>query len=164
VTRIHCPQCGCQLDARGAMLSRPFHLAIWSLGMLSFGALGLVVLSAILHWLSPDLLCPGTGFSSKRKTQVDIVAIGSALEEYAIANGGRLPVDLRALVTPDANGRTFLDMNHLPKDAWGNEYVFEPPGPSRPRPNVISYGRDGQPGGLGDDADIALLSLQSAQE
>src|SRR5262249_3908188 len=94
VSRAHCPQCGCDFESGGALPSEPFHRAIWSLGVLSLGALGIVLLAAVLQWMQPNLLGRTPGFSTKRKAEADILAIGSALDEYAIANGGRLPKDL----------------------------------------------------------------------
>ena len=89
------------------------------------------------------------------------MSIESALEEFAIANGGKYPDSLEVLVTPDTNGQTFLEGTRVPKDAWGHEYFYEPPGPGNPYPLVRSYGKDGQPGGEGDDADIHNLSIRS---
>jgi general secretion pathway protein G len=107
-------------------------------------------------------LRPLPGFSTRKKAEADILAIDSALQEYAIANGGKYPDSLEALVTPDANDKSFLDQPHIPKDAWGNEYIYERPGPGNPRPIVQSYGKDGRPGGAGGDADIDNLTLRKA--
>jgi general secretion pathway protein G len=42
----------------------------------------------------------------------------------------------------------------IPRDPWKNDYVYKFPGDHGERPEVISYGLDGKPGGEGDDADI----------
>jgi len=42
----------------------------------------------------------------------------------------------------------------LPLDPWGNPYVYEVPGPSGLPFSIVSYGRDGNPGGEGADADL----------
>ncbi len=42
----------------------------------------------------------------------------------------------------------------LPKDPWGNDYVYKYPGEHGDEPDIICYGRDGHPGGEGLDADI----------
>lgn len=94
------------------------------------------------------------------KARVDIVTIVNALKEYAIRNGGRYPDTLEPLVVPDANGETYLDERVLPRDPWGNEYAYEPPTAGETRPHVVSYGRDGQPGGEGMDADVDSWSLR----
>jgi len=41
----------------------------------------------------------------------------------------------------------------LPKDPWGNDYVYACPGEHGDF-DLSSYGADGQPGGEGDNADI----------
>lgn len=89
------------------------------------------------------------------KVKADIVTISSALDEYAINNSGKYPDSLEALVTPDLNGNTYLRMTKVPVDPWKNEYQYEPPHPpGQPRPRVFTLGKDGQPGGEGDDADL----------
>ena len=42
----------------------------------------------------------------------------------------------------------------VPADPWGHPYVYQVPG-AKGDYVVISYGRDGQPGGTGEDADIS---------
>ncbi|MBN3759277.1 type II secretion system major pseudopilin GspG [Burkholderia sp. Ac-20365] len=42
----------------------------------------------------------------------------------------------------------------LPLDPWGHPYVYQVPG-TKGDYAVISYGRDGQPGGAGEDVDIS---------
>ncbi len=73
----------------------------------------------------------------------------------------RLPTQeegLRVLVERPANSegtqwRNFLEVRELPKDAWGNDFVYV-----REHPDfdylIISYGSDGRPGGEGDAADL----------
>lgn len=39
-------------------------------------------------------------------------------------------------------------------DPWGNKYVLVVPGKVNATFDIISYGRDGKPGGDGEDADI----------
>lgn len=55
----------------------------------------------------------------------------------------------------------FLDSSVIPKDPWGNEYVYRCPGSSGREYDIVSYGRDGQPGGTGYDADIESWNLQA---
>ena len=42
----------------------------------------------------------------------------------------------------------------IPKDPWGNPYVYKKPGPDNYDFEIVSYGADGQPGGEGNDMDI----------
>lgn len=43
----------------------------------------------------------------------------------------------------------------LPKDPWGNDYVYRCPGEDDRPFEVVSYGADGEPGGEGENADIS---------
>ena len=48
----------------------------------------------------------------------------------------------------------FLETTEIPKDAWGNDFVYELDPPSGKPFVIISYGADGEEGGEGDDADF----------
>lgn len=41
----------------------------------------------------------------------------------------------------------------VPKDPWGNPYLYRAPG-AKAEYEIVSTGKDGQPGGTGDNADI----------
>ena len=43
----------------------------------------------------------------------------------------------------------------LPKDPWGNDYIYRCPGEDNRPFEVISYGADGEIGGEGENADIS---------
>ena len=43
----------------------------------------------------------------------------------------------------------------VPLDPWGRPYAYRTPGQKREF-DLFSYGRDGKPGGTGDDADIGV--------
>ena len=42
----------------------------------------------------------------------------------------------------------------VPMDPWGHPYVYAAPGTHNNDFDLMSYGRDGQPGGSGEDADL----------
>ena len=81
------------------------------------------------------------------------------LQDYFHSRGDR--------VTPAENGLQALVENvdnnekwngpyikpSVPKDPWGNAYVYACPGEHGDY-DLVSYGADGQPGGEGDNADI----------
>ena len=96
--------------------------------------------------------------AARTKAKADITAMVQALDDYAINNGMKYPDTLEALVTPDVNGHAYLSQTKVPKDPWKNEYQYDPPGPGQPKPRVYSLGKDGQPGGEGDNADIDNLT------
>ena len=41
----------------------------------------------------------------------------------------------------------------LPKDPWGNDYQYKSPG-EHGEYDLLTYGKDGRPGGEGEDADL----------
>jgi general secretion pathway protein G len=55
-------------------------------------------------------------------------------------------------VPPLWNG-PYID-RQLPKDPWGNEYIYKNPGDKNLPFTILSYGADGKEGGEGQDADI----------
>jgi general secretion pathway protein G len=118
----------------------------------------IVILGLIATIVVPNLL--GRFFVAQReKAKMDITQLVSAVTTYALENNGKYPDSLDILVTPDENGNTYLaSRNTVPLDPWKNAYVYEPPGGGRPF-RIISFGKDGQPGGEGEDADIDNVTM-----
>jgi general secretion pathway protein G len=96
----------------------------------------------------------------------DIATIMQALKLYKLDNQ-RYPTTeqgLQALVTkpttgPAADGwKTGGYIDKLPKDPWGNPYQYLSPG-IHGEIDVFTLGADGQPGGVGNDADIGSWEL-----
>lgn len=52
----------------------------------------------------------------------------------------------------------YLDAQ-LPKDPWGNDYLYFIPGRNKESFEIVSYGADGQPGGEDEAADISSSAL-----
>ncbi len=90
----------------------------------------------------------------------NIKIIGSALQLYQLQQN-RFPTTgegLQALVRPvDGSAGFYPDGGYLDKDhlidPWGNAYGYQSPGQYGPF-DLISYGKDGVPGGDGVNADI----------
>lgn len=90
------------------------------------------------------------------RAKMDIQNILTALKTF-YAKRGNYPetgAGLKALV--DAN---ILDK--MPVDPWDHEYVYVLEGG---KPVVISYGKDGAPGGAEDDADLSSKDLGSTKK
>ena len=96
----------------------------------------------------------------------DISTIIQALKLYKLDNQHYPTTEqgLQALVSkptggPAANNwKTGGYLDKLPKDPWGNPYQFLSPG-IKGEIDVFSLGADGQPGGVGNDADIGSWDL-----
>ena len=89
------------------------------------------------------------------RTTLDIGNIDSGLKLYN-ARKGKFPdtaTGLKALVDMEI-------LDKMPKDAWGNDYVYTL---ENGRPVVTSYGADGVPGGEGPNADISNRPATAAK-
>ncbi len=86
-------------------------------------------------------------------TKAQMKNIAQALKLYRLQHG-KYPTSgegLKALVQADKNGKRYMDT--LPKDGWGNPFVYLSPGVHGDF-DLLSHGGDGRPGGSGFDADI----------
>lgn len=78
-----------------------------------------------------------------------------------------LTVGLRALISPASvgplprhwRGPYLNSVASVPFDPWGHPYVYGAPGPPGVRYEIVSFGKDGVPGGTGLDADISSVRL-----
>ena len=127
-----------------------------------WAALAVVVFTALVLQILPEQHFEPSG-ASRTRARVNVMAIRSALDEYAEAHGGLYPTSLAPLVTPDANGHCPLEGygGKVPRDPWKREYLYEPPSASHALPRVLSLGKDGQRGGSGDDADVDSDTLRN---
>ena len=94
--------------------------------------------------------------------KADLATISLALETYALTVGDYPSTSdgLRALFERPTGGSPRWRGPYLrgavPLDPWGNAYRYEFPGSEPTSPYELrSLGRDGKPGGTGEDADIA---------
>ena len=91
-------------------------------------------------------------------------SICSALDNFAIENGGKYPECLEVLVTPDENGHHLLKDQTRSRSIPGRTSTSTSRRSGRTGPyRVISYGKDGKPGGEGDDADIDNFTIRERQ-
>ena len=107
--------------------------------------------------------------AKRTKAQVQIANMETALKLYKLDNGYYPTTEqgLQALVEPPAVGQLpkawreggYLEKGKVPKDPWGNEYVYLSPG-IHGDCDLISYGAEGEPGGEGNDADINNWELE----
>ena len=98
-------------------------------------------------------------------TMVQIKNLEGVLELYRM-DSGRFPTSeqgLAALVTPPSSQSNshsyppggYLKGGRVPKDAWGQDYLYEAPGQhNRHFYDLWSLGADGAAGGTGVDGDI----------
>jgi general secretion pathway protein G len=102
------------------------------------------------------------GEARQVKARADIQSLATALNMYRLDNFAYPSTNqgLEALVSqpgglPEArNWKAGGYIDRLPKDPWGRDYAYLSPG-QRGDFDLYSLGADGQPGGEGENADIA---------
>jgi len=98
------------------------------------------------------------GKSERKAARAQIVALERALDQYRL-DVGRYPTTeqgLAALLARPQNEAKwegpYMERG-IPPDPWGKAYVYRSPG-DKGEFDLVSYGKDGQPGGAGDAEDI----------
>jgi general secretion pathway protein G len=99
--------------------------------------------------------------SATARTQIEL--LGLALDNYRLDNGSYPTTEqgLEALMTKPERDPVPLNWRgpylkrDVPLDPWGRPYLYKCPGDHTPTGYDLStLGRDGEPGGEGEDADI----------
>ncbi len=89
--------------------------------------------------------------AKRGKCAGDLATLYTTLSVFAINNGGSYPDALERLVEPDFNGKRYLRQTIVPKDPWGNSYLYNPDA-DEAGPRIWSCGPDGIDNqGQGDD-------------
>lgn len=125
-----------------------------------------VVILAVLGALVVPKILENVDKARVTRAQADIRAIQTALDLYRLDNFKYPTTEqgLQALVTQPVdptltNYRAGGYLPTLPQDPWNHPYVYVSPGADGRDYDIISYGRDGKPGGEGYDADISTSTL-----
>ncbi len=118
-----------------------------------------ILILAILAALVVPRVVGRTSDAKRAKAASDIATLSSLLQQYRVDTDTFPSTEegLSALRVqpPDVqNWRGPYTSKDIPTDPWGNEYVYESPGPNGEDYVIISYGADGAPGGEGDASDI----------
>jgi general secretion pathway protein G len=92
---------------------------------------------------------PATDKAAVTKARADVSTLEQGVEMYRL-NKLRYPSGTEGLQAISAEGY----VKRLPKDPWGNAYVYAAPGRNGRAFDIYSYGADGREGGEGQDADI----------
>lgn len=99
------------------------------------------------------------GKSEVNVARAQLDSLGKALDQYRL-DTGRYPdneLGLAALVQKPANEPKWAGpylRKDVPLDPWGKPYVYRSPG-EKHEFDLVSYGKDGRPGGSGENADLA---------
>jgi general secretion pathway protein G len=117
----------------------------------------MVIIGLLAGFVAPRYFAQ-VGKSQVKVAKAQIDALDKALDQFRL-DVGRYPTSeegLAALTTapgsePNWSG-PYLKKG-VPMDPWGRPYVYQQPG-SHSDFDLMSYGKDGRPGGTGEDADI----------
>jgi len=117
-----------------------------------------IIIGVLAAFVGPKII-GRVGQSQVTAAKNQIGALESSLDMFFIDNG-RYPTTeegLEALNTKPDGAKKWRGpylKKKLPKDPWGNDYIYRCPGNDGRDYDIISYGADGEEGGEGDNADI----------
>jgi len=117
----------------------------------------MVIIGLLAGYVGPRYFAQ-VGKSEVKTAKVQIDALDKALDQYRLDMGHYPGMEggLSALVAKP-NSEPKWDGPYLkksvPLDPWGNAYVYRIPG-EHGEYDLLSYGKDGRPGGSGEAADI----------
>ena len=124
---------------------------IRNLGSKGFTLIELMVVMVIIGLLAATVVPKFFGQVDKamqQDAQAQIELLGQALDLYRLENH-KYPNSDEGL---DAI-KSYLKKS-IPKDPWGNNFIYESPGKEGRGYDLISYGADNAEGGEGTDLDI----------
>ncbi len=123
-----------------------------------------IILGILAAIVAPNVI-GRVGDAQIQAAKQDIRGVENALKLYRLDNFNYPASEqgLQALVTKpaDPNIRNWKGpyLDRLPKDPWGNPYLYLNPG-NNAEIDIYTLGRDGRPGGEGEDADIGNWNLE----
>lgn len=117
----------------------------------------MVIIGLLVGYVGPKYFAQiGKAESKAAKAQID--ALGKALDQYRLDTGHYPTTEqaLNALVTKPANENRWEGpylTKTVPADPWGRPYLYKSPGEHGDY-DLLSLGKDGQPGGSGEAGDV----------
>lgn len=117
----------------------------------------IVIIGLLAAYVGPKYFAQ-LGKSEVTVAKAQIGAFEKALDTYRL-DVGRFPSSeegLSALLVQPADATKWNGpylKKEVPQDPWGHAYLYKAPG-TKGDFEILSYGKDGQPGGAGEDADI----------
>jgi len=117
----------------------------------------LVIIGLLAGFVGPRYFSQ-VGKAEVKTARAQIDGLGKALDQFRLDNGTYPTTEqgLAALVERPADAAKWDGpylSKALPLDPWGNPYVFVMPGEHGDY-DLLSYGKDGSPGGTGEAAEI----------
>src|SRR4051812_38092790 len=119
----------------------------------------IVIIGLLAGYVAPRYFSQ-VGRSEVQVARAQVESIEKALDQYRL-DMRRYPnaeEGLEALVVKPAAAANWQGpylKKAVPNDPWGRAYVYRVPG-EKSEFTLLSYGKDGKPGGSGEDADIGV--------
>lgn len=118
----------------------------------------MVIIGLLVGYVGPRYFAQ-LGKSEIKAARAQIDGFGKALDQYRLDTGHYPSTEqgLAGLVERPANEPKWAGpylTKAIPLDPWGHAYVFAMPG-EHGEYDLLSYGKDGKPGGDAEAADIA---------
>lgn len=118
----------------------------------------MVIIGLLAAYVGPRYFAQ-IGKSEQGAARAQIEAFAKALDTYRLDTGGYPKTDmgLNALVVKPGNEPKWQGpylQKEIPMDPWGRAYLYRSPG-AKAEFDVLSYGKDGQPGGEAENADVS---------
>ena len=117
----------------------------------------MVIIGLLAGFVAPRYFAQ-VGKSQVKVARAQVDALDKALDQFRL-DVGRYPTSeegLQALVVQPGTEAGWSGpylKKGVPMDPWGRPYVYVSPGQHGDF-DLLSYGKDGRPGGTGEDADI----------
>ncbi len=117
----------------------------------------MVIIGLLAGYVGPKYFAQ-IGKSEVKAAKAQVDALGKALDQFRLDAGHYPTMDegLTALVKRPANEPRWDGpylAKDVPLDPWGDPYVYKSPG-EHGEYDLVSWGKDKQPGGEGEAADI----------
>ncbi len=118
----------------------------------------MVIIGLLAGFVAPRYFAQ-VGKSQVKVARAQIDALDKALDQFRL-DVGRYPTNeegLQALQAAPGGEPGWAGpylKKGVPQDPWGRAYVYQQPGSHSGDFDLMSYGKDGRPGGTGEDADI----------
>jgi general secretion pathway protein G len=123
----------------------------------------LVILALLAGLVLPKFIGQ-IGKGAVATAQSQIASFKQGISVYMLDHHGKPPDNLEDLIGAPSNSASgewkgpYLDnTTTIPKDPWGNDYIYDVPGPAGQDYEVRTLGSDGKEGGTGEAADISSI-------
>jgi general secretion pathway protein G len=113
----------------------------------------IVILGLLMSLVAPKMFSK-VGSSKQKTALAQMQMLQTSLDTYRL-DVGDFPSTLNLLRASEQNNwdGPYLPKN-VPNDPWGNPYFYQSPGPNGEAYILMSYGKDGEPGGTDESKDL----------